>query len=247
MEDYRADGVNVIFSRSFPFAYYEEPVCRAFAERHGTDMREVSPDDERVQLARAGFVTQFLREVRAMLDEVGEAQGRRIPNCYMVPVNNSPPYVTQKARDSGFAECMYNALDVAAWIREGLVDYLLVHMHMYREHDGSTAQPKIREFTDLARGTETRVIVDIYPRRLPPRKYRQIAMNYYAAGADGLSFWDFQNRYPRASEVAFIKRLGHAGDLPDWEGRGDDYFRKVPLVRLDGFLTTGEFAEPHDG
>jgi len=33
-----------------------------------------------------------------------------------------------------------------------------------------------------------KVFVDIYPRRMPPRQYRKIAMSYYEAGADGLAF-----------------------------------------------------------
>jgi len=52
---------------------------------------------------------------------------------------------------------------------------------------------------------------------------------------------------PLASEVAFIKRLGHVEELPGWEGKGDDYLRVVPIPRLDGLLTTGEFCRPHDG
>jgi hypothetical protein len=32
VEDYEADGINLLFSRSYPFVYYEEPVCVAFAD-----------------------------------------------------------------------------------------------------------------------------------------------------------------------------------------------------------------------
>ena len=108
-------------------------------------------------------------------------------------------------------------------------------------------QPKIREFTELAEGTKTKVFVDVYPRRMPSRQYREIAMNYYAAGADGLAFWDSFNRCYRASEWAFIKRLGHRDDLPHWEGKGDGYYRRVPLKRLDGGVMGREFSVPSDG
>jgi len=132
-------------------------------------------------------------------------------------------------------------------MQERLVDYLVVHLHMYGQHDGSTVQSKIREFTELALGTRTKVYVDVYPRRMPARQYRQIAMNYYAAGADGLAFCDSYNRYLRASEWAFIKRLGHRDDLPRWQGKGDSYYRVVPIRRLDGFLMGREFSLPSDG
>jgi len=242
VEDYHADGINVLFSRSYPFVYYEEPVCNAFETEHGEDMRQLPVSNKRVQQTRAQFMTQFLREVRGMLDEVGKKQGRHIPACYTVPVNNTAGF-----KGAALDECLFHALDIATWIREGLVDYLDVHLHMYGGHDGRKAQPKIREFSELARGTKTKVFVDIYPRRMPPRQYREIAMNYYAAGADGLAFWDSFGRYYRSSEWAFIKRLGHRQDLASWKGRGDDYFQKVPLKRLDGILTGREFSKPSDG
>jgi hypothetical protein len=246
VEDYRADGVNILFSRSQPFVYYEQPVCEAFEAEHGEDMRKLPVGDERVMRARARFMTQFLREVRAMLDEVGKAQDRYIPNCYNVPVHNSPSNIGQWA-ETGLGESLFNALDVPAWIAEGLVDYLVVHVHMYGEHDGKAVRPKVREFTELAKGTRTKVFVDIYPRRMPPRQYRKIAMSYYEAGADGLAFWDSFGRYYRSSEWAFVKRLGHRENLASWEGKGDDYYRVVPLRRLDGYVMEREFSAPSDG
>lgn len=241
VEDYRADGVNTLFSRSFPLVYYEEPVCRAFQQRYGEDMRKLPVSDERVQRVRASFVTQFLRQARAMLDEVGKKQERYIPTSYRVPVYLSPD-IPPEARQSALAECLFNALDVSAWVREGLVDYLVPHLHVWGEHDGTAAQPKIREFIELANGTKTKVFVEVYPRRMPPRQYRKIAMSYYAAGADGLAFWDTHSRNFRASEWAFVKRLGHRPDLARWEQKGDDYYRVVPLRRLGGFITGREFS-----
>ena len=44
-----------------------------------------------------------------------------------------------------------------------------------------------------------------------------------------------------------LKRLGHREDLAGWEGRGDDYFRVVPLKSLDGFPMGREFSAPSDG
>ncbi len=247
VEDYKADGINLLFSRSWPFVYYEEPVCQAFREQYGEDMRKLPVTNERVQRTMASFVTLQLREIRVMLDEVGKAQGRYIPNCYLVPVQTPPPNMPVETRGSSLSECLFNALDVATWIREGLVDYLVMHIHLYERHDGKAVQPKIREVTSLAKGTRTKVCVDIYPRRMTPGQYHKVATSYYEAGADGLAFWDSFIRYYRSSEWAFVKRLGHREDLPGWEGRGDDYHRTVPLRRLDGFLMGREFSGPTDG
>jgi len=248
VEDYGADGVSLLFSRSYPFVYYEKPVCDAFEAKYHEDMRKLPVGDPRVQQIRAEFVTQLLREIRAMLDEVGKQQGRYIPNCYVVPVNNSGDDRPAIARESALAECMFNALDVETWIRDGLVDYLNVHVHLYSPHDGTPSQAKIREFTKLAKGTRTKVYVDMYPRRMPPRQYRLIGKNFYAAGADGLALWDAYNRHVRMSEWAFIKRLGHIDQPEVWNGRSDDYYHRViPLRSLDGFVTDREFSLPTDG
>ena len=245
-EDYLSDGVHLIFSRSQPFVYYEQPVCRAFEAEYGEDMRKLPVGDERAQRIRAGFVTQLLREVRAMLDEVGNGQNRYISLCCTVPINNSPPNIPREARESSVAECLFGALDVQTWIEENLCDYLVMHIHSGPQ-DGSGNKQKIREFTDPARGTRTRIYADVYPRRMPPRQFRTIAMNYYEAGVDGLSFWDSYNRYYRASEWAFLKRLGHRKDLERWEGKGDDYYRVLPLKSLDGYEIGQVFSRPTDG
>ena len=245
--DYRADGINVLFSRSMPFAYYEEPVRRAFEQTYGSDMRAVPPEDPRTWKVRATFVTQFLREIRAMLDAVGQAQGRTIPNCYLVPHGNCQPGFPWQTAQHPLDEPLHAALDCAGWIAEGLVDYLVLHLHIYQEHDGTPYREVIEEYARLARGTRTKIIADIYPRRLPPRVYRRNAMTYYEAGADGLAFWDSYNRYCRASEWAFVKRLGHRQDLAGWEGKGDDYFQAVGLERLDGFSMGRELSAPTDG
>ena len=176
-----------------------------------------------------------------MLDDVGKKQGRYIPASYRVPVNSSP-HLPPEAAGYALAECLFNALDVRTWVREGLVDYLVPHLQMWGEHDGIAAQPKIREFTDLAKGTKTQVFVEVYPRRMTARQYRKIAMSYYAAGADGLAFWDTHSRNFRASEWAFVKRLGHRSDLARWEGKGDDYYRVVPIRRLGSFIMGREYS-----
>lgn len=252
--DYHADGVNVLFSRSFPFVYYEEPVDSAFQREYDISMRDLPASDRRVQHIRASFVTKFLRDIRSMLDSVGKTQRRHIASCYSVPLHVSggitpdpPRRIAPEADMSALGECLYHGLEVPVWIKQGLVDYLIVQIHMFGEHDGSAVQGKIREFTRLSAKSQTKVLVDVYPRRMPPRQYRKIATNYYDAGADGLAFWDSYNRYPRASEWAFLKRLGHRDDLARWLNKGDDYYRTVPIRRLDGTPMQREFSRPSDG
>ena len=60
VEDYDADGVCIVFCRSYPYVLYEEPVRESFRERYGTDMAAADPFDRRVLLHRAEFLTSLL-------------------------------------------------------------------------------------------------------------------------------------------------------------------------------------------
>ena len=256
-EDYKADGINLLFNRSWPLAYYEEPVCQAFQEQYGQDLRRlqspqvhagvdrmsmdgpdlffnfVKGEDERAQRIRAGFVTRFLREIRSMLDEVGQKQDRYIPTCYIVM--------------NTVSQCLSGAMDVATWIKEGLVDYLVVPMAQGPQYDGELVRSQVSQFARLAEGSRTKIYPDVAPRRMPPRRYLETAVECYGAGAEGLAFWDSYNRYYRAGEWAFVKRLGHMEELSRWKGKGDDYSLIRPLKSLDGYLMGRVYSQPTDG
>ena len=67
--DRGVDGVHLHLQRSQPFVMFEEPVVRGFQERYGIDPRTLPDDDPRLLAHKADFLTQFLREVRALVDE----------------------------------------------------------------------------------------------------------------------------------------------------------------------------------
>jgi len=241
VEDYDADGISIIFCRSWPFVYYEEPVVRSFMERYGEDPRDLEEDDPRWLRHRAEYITLFLREVRHTLDEVGRRKGRRLGTAYLVPKNATPDF-----RGEGpFDECWFHGLDVETWAREGLVDYLILHIEVFGNYDGSEQADVIRAFSELVKDTPCKLYVDVYPRRMPAEAYRIKAINYYRAGAEGLAFWDSQGRNSRASEWAMVKKLGHKEELERWED--EVYFRRVPLLSLDGWPMGRRFSLPTDG
>ena len=245
VEDYEADGVCIVFCRSWPYVLYEQPVLGAFDDTYGQDMRDLDPFDEGVLAHRASFLTQLLRQIRAMLDEVGDAQGRRLGTCYIVPATG---YTPAGCPDLGpFTSPRSRAMDVEAWVREGLVDELVVHIEQVGEPDGSSAPPVLQPYVELARDTPTRITADLYPRRQSADSMRVRALACYAAGVDGLCFWDCQGRALRLSGWAMHRRLGHRDELPGLQDWAESLYRCVPMSSLAGFPMGTEYSLPTDG
>ena len=246
VEDYEADGVNIIFCRSWPYALFEEPVRESFREKYDEDILNLEPYDERVLAHQAGFMTQLLRETRAVLDEVGEKQGRRLGTCYVIPTTYKLPDFS----DTGpLTSCKCYGMDVETWVEEGLVDHLVVHIEATGAPDGSGAVPVLEAFKKFTDGTETRLYADLYPRRQSGDSMRVRAMTCYATGVDGLCFWDTHGRISRLSGWAMHRMLGHREELgtPEMESFANSLFRCVPMVSLDGFRMGGPWSMPSDG
>jgi uncharacterized lipoprotein YddW (UPF0748 family) len=100
---YGPDGVCLCLTRGIPVVLYEPVMVAGFQKRHGLDPRTVSDLDPRWLDYQAEIFTGFVRRVRQRL-----APGQRL--SVMVPGNES--------------ECRRWGLDVAAWVREGLVEDL---------------------------------------------------------------------------------------------------------------------------
>jgi hypothetical protein len=88
-------------------------------------------------------MTQFVRDVRAMLDEVGEEEGRRIELIVRVPFNDY--------KEVG--------IDWRTWIYKGLIDIIIPSVR-----DAAAAfDVPIEEFIEAAAGTNTKVYGCIRP------------------------------------------------------------------------------------
>ena len=244
VDDYEADGVCIIFCRSYPYALYEEPVTKSFREKYVLDMKNLDPFDERVLNHRAEFLTQLLRETREMLDEVGGKRGKRLGTCYVVPADGS----FRGSPDLGpFTPSRSVGMDVETWVKEELVDHLVPHIEGAGKPDASDRVPIIRSYVDLAKGTETRVYPDLYPRRQSAESSRIRALACYDAGVDGLCFWDTMIRAPRLSGWAMHRLLGHKDELPGMRGFAESLFRVVPMTSLDGYMVENPYCLPTDG
>lgn len=115
---YNVDGIYIDFTRKSPMVGWEPPVLDSFKAIYGKDPHDLPEIEWNADWMahQAGFVTQFMRELRAALNEVESQTGRHLPVAAQVPAGwrfhrNMP-------------ECYANGLDVAAWAREGLVDII---------------------------------------------------------------------------------------------------------------------------
>jgi hypothetical protein len=168
-----ADGLTIAFVRGYPCVRYEEPVRARFQERYGSDMRRLPDSDPRVRLLWAEFVTEWLREIRKLLDDAGPSAlaARRELSVIVGP-------------DLDWN--MRFGFDVYGWAREGLVDAVLPYPYA---EDGKIA---VAEFAGALEGTKTRLLPSLgtYEQNVTIAELRRRAHAFYCAGATGLSRWD---------------------------------------------------------
>ncbi len=131
------------------------------------------------------IMTKFLRRVRARLDEASKQKGRRLMLGVRVPQT--------------LEECDALGYDVATWAREGLVDYLAPCDFFFTDFNA-----QYDEFAAVTRGTDCMLYPAVHPLVaggspwiMQPDHYRAAARNMYAAGADGISQFNFQYHWVR--------------------------------------------------
>ena len=192
------DGVQLDFLRHPPFFGYEEPLVQAFTKKYGEDPRTLAADDLRWLKLRADVMTDFLRDIRRMLDEAGAKKGRRIGLAARVDWRE------------------YRALgcDIETWLRDGLPDYLALAQHSLGGYEFDLAP-----FVKMARGSGCAVLfgeegitsghdttaaedklIAAGKMAAPPRgqlsleQFQARAARWYAAGADGVHLFNAGNR-----------------------------------------------------
>jgi len=186
--DRGADGVAVIFIRGFPLVRYEQPVLDRFREKYGQDAREAPDSDERLLSVWAEFVTNWMDELRQMLDEAGPSPVVRRRELAAI-VGPSLEW----NRQFGF--------DIAAWAQKGLVDVVMpypcgshhtarLYSELYEKPDGWI---DVAGFKRVLVETPVELIPSLghYADHFTPIAIvRQRANDFYRAGATGLCRWD---------------------------------------------------------
>jgi len=138
----------------------------------------------------AHLLTDFTRQTRKRLDEAAKRRGReRLELGVRVPQT--------------IAECDHLGFDVAAWIKEGLVDFVVPSDFMHIDMNMKT-----EDFVRLAQGTNCKIYPAVHNRismdepnehyrLMNLANFRAAAQNFYAFGADGVSPYNYQFAFER--------------------------------------------------
>lgn len=222
------DGVGFLFNRGMPLMLWEEAFCQRFKEMHQADAKSVGDDDPRIHATRAAIMTDFMLEVRALLDETAARQGRR--ERYKISLGTF-------ARE---ADNQRWGLDLPNWIQRGLVDDLATTWFAYHtSFEKTPGQVDMDYYRRITRGTQTRA----YPMVIAwktgkPRELCEKAAAWLGQGDPGIAIWDPQvhKGWPDNSPGNVFDVLGHLGhrdDLRRWSKQGPPTPLTIPLTRLD--------------
>ncbi len=202
--EYPIDGVALLYNRRPPLVAYEAPLVDGFQAKYGLDPRKISETDPRWLRYRAGVLTQFMKELRAEMDQVAQElkRNKRLEISAVV---------------SRGSENLPHGMDLKTWVREDLVDTLIPYSSSIRLNSYVPAweDPKdVEWFVSLVKGSKCRLALNLMPRGLSAEEYYEKAHKLYKAGVENFFFWDGQERVRKAL------RLGHREEVEAWMGAG---------------------------
>ena len=140
--------------------------------------------------ANAHLLNDFMRTTRKLMDAAATRRG-----CERLAFGVRVPQTIE--------ECDFLGFDLATWIGEGLVDYVVPSDFMHTDTNMET-----EVFVKLAEGTDCKVYPGLHNRislDKPNEHYRLMnlanfraaARNFYAFGADGISPYNYQMSWGR--------------------------------------------------
>ena len=221
--EYGVDGIHLHLNRSTPFVLFEEPVVKDFIARYGDDPRLITGRDQRWLDHCAGYVTQFVREVRALIDE---KPGRRLGVTVFGPTKEHP--------DNPFYKDKSYVCDVDTWLREGLVDMVIPSQYIDVQ--------VLRRWRSIA-GDRVNLWPDLMPRSQPAKDFVALARKYADAGADGFGLWDGERRHARLTQWDALRQLGHTDRYDQIVREAPGHFRSIPLRTLGGLSAQDSFRD----
>ena len=198
---YPVDGVCIAYNRRPPLVEYEQPVVDSFRKETGLDAARLDDPDARWLKFRARTLTQFMRELRAV------AGKKRVTAIVM----------------SSERENLFQAIDLEAWIGEGLVDTIVPYTSVERLTSTADSWDNPRDldfFVRITRGTKCELAPNMLPRVMPPETYLRRASAIYDLGVERFFFWDTNARYDFGPSWSTLRRLGHKAEVQAWARAG---------------------------
>lgn len=222
--DLQPEGVGFLCNRGMPTMLWEPAFSDRFKKQYNTDAHDVPEDDPRIYALRGAFMTEFVTEIRAMLDETAKAQGRK--ERYKISLGTF-----SKEEDN-----QKWGMDLPLWIQRGLVDDLGV---AWFSHHTSFAQPDMAYYKRITQGSK----VGVYPFVIAwkpgtPKELCKTVTDFYAAGATGIAIWDPQTENgwpgtPHGNIFDTLALLGHRDLIAQWKTQGVPLPLSIPLTQLD--------------
>ena len=223
---YGVDGIYIDFTRKSPVVGWEPPVLESFKARYGKDPHAL-PESEWLMdwLAhQAGFVTQFMRELRTALNAVEAESGRRLPVATQVPAG----WLFHRA----IPECYWNGLDIVAWAEEGLVDIVAPSTDLWHRPISLDHLPPMLDGTDCELwGCIHQRAPECYPSQhdaeddnlyleahVDPLIVLRTAADLYNQGAAGIFLWESGELPSVLPRWECLKDLGDRDGLADMFG-----------------------------
>ena len=209
---YEPDGVCLCLIRGLPLVLYEPIMVDGFKTRYGVDPRELDELDPRWMDYQGAVVTSFIQQVKQAL-----APNQRL--SVIVPATE--------------LDCRRWGLDVATWVKRGLIDDLFPTGQIFDELDVHRDAPDNLDFDYFAR-LDGRKNIRLIPLLYPWSKFssdfdgwERLMHSYLDRGADAYAVWDGRSSMPKT------KDLGRT--LKKYERPAPPPSREVKLRSLQGF------------
>ncbi|MDO8685842.1 MAG: hypothetical protein Q7J78_04130 [Clostridiales bacterium] len=209
-QKFDVDGINLCFVRGPHFTEYEKPVLEDFQRKYGEDAREVETNDPRLLEVRATYMTDFIREARRILDDIGQQKGRRLELSIWAWPGRQNVWLGKTPIEEG--------LDIKGWIIEGLLDSFFCQEGVDPED------------LELCKKHNCRFILFPGYRDPTPTTPKTVAEGYQK-GADEIAIWDIDGEVPENWE--WNRRIGHREEMEFWDKHISEC-RSIQVKKLAG-------------
>jgi hypothetical protein len=198
MAAYGMDGIAIDVLRHPPMVDYDLPVVEAFLLQTDQDPRRMENDGSEEWLRfRAEVFTQFLRETRAVLHSQSEKPVSLVLRIFDQPWSNLK------------AGC-----DVETWMREGLVDGLLLAPHLATAGDYPNHMD-VRPFVEMSQkysGGRIKIWGQVW-RYGSGYHAAMLAKSLYDQGVNGVAFYESNHTVFAAALRRELWRFGRRGEI----------------------------------